>query len=199
MDWGAEIFYGVCTAVAFGLSWKRGGSIAIAGTLVAAMWLFQGMIYWSGQTFMGNLMGSMISALLLMLISRLKLEPALYVVMAALASQLYLHVTFRLHGPYVVPFYLAINVLYVVQLIALGWSGGKLVLDGLGDWMASVWRNRSSVYGWASCVAVGLREIVCSYGWNRNSLAYRAGFGRGCDRLADDGKSGRLCVSAEKG
>jgi hypothetical protein len=156
MDWGAELFYGVCTAVAFGLSWKRGGSIAIAGTLVAAMWLFQGMIYWSGQTFMGNLMGSMISALLLMLISRLKLEPALYVVMAALASQLYLHVTFRLHGPYVVPFYLAINVLYVVQLIALGWSGGKLVLDELGSWMADLWiRWRVVGMAWA--------QEACSY------------------------------------
>lgn len=139
MNWGAEIFYGVCTAVAFGLSWKRGGPIAIAGSLVAAMWLFQGMIYWTGATEAGNLMGSMISAVLLLMIASLPGSAAIYVVAASLVCQLYMHVTFRLHGPYVTPFYLALNVLYVIQLIALGWSGGKLVLDELGDWMADTW------------------------------------------------------------
>lgn len=146
MNWGAEIFYGVCTVVAFGLSWKRGGSIAIAASLISAMWLFQGVIYWSGMTIAGNMMGSMISATLLILIATLPWSRALGIIMACLVTQLAMHVSLRMHGMYADPFYLAVNVLYLAQLIALGWSGGKRVLDELGDWVADL-RVRWCVVG----------------------------------------------------
>lgn len=156
MDWAAELFYGLATALALGLSWKQGGPIAIAASLISAMWLFQGAIYWAGLTVAGNMMASMISGTLLLLISTLPRSGPLWTVMACLVTQLAMHVSIRSQDAYSDVSYIAINVLYLVQLIALGWSGGRIVLDELGNRVADFWAR------WG-VVGLARPEKACSH------------------------------------
>lgn len=130
------------TLCALGLSWKHGGPIAVVMTLVAAMWVFQLGLYMIATPFVGNMMSCMIDGALLLVVSTLSRSRPLMIVAAALASQLFLHFAFRQGHLDDELYYVAINVLYLVELLALGWSGGRIVLDTLGDWVADVWRSR---------------------------------------------------------
>lgn len=150
MLWGWETFYALITVVGLALSVKSGGARLAAASLVAAMWVFQGALYLARPAEVGNLTACMIDGTLLVMIATMHGRVWRSVVMLALVMQLFAHVWFRLgllpEGDYRI----YVNVLYVAQWVALGWSGGRIVLDSVGDWMAGFIMRccRSLAYGW---------------------------------------------------
>jgi len=135
-------FYAALTASALGLSFVRGGPISVVAVMISAMWAFQIALYFVIGSEVGDLIGSSINALLIVCIVNIPgARRSVWgrVIVASLIAQLVLYYFDAVRGG---SSDLAMNMLYVVQLIALGWSGGRVVLDTVGDWLADVWRSR---------------------------------------------------------
>ena len=139
---GWAIFYGIATFAAVGLSLKRGGPISVVGSMVGVAWIFQGWLYLIAPAEVGDMVGSALNvALILAVISLSRATIWGGVVVSSLLCQLFLTYASSITGAHSD---VARNVLYIIQLIALGWSGGKLVLDSLGRYVASLWRRGGS-------------------------------------------------------
>jgi hypothetical protein len=122
MEWGWEIFYGLCTALAAGLSLRRGGAVARAVCLMAACWLAQGLIYWLRSAWIGNYSGLLFDAALLILFFVFFHGYAWrWVIIAVLGLQLYIQFAYRTGDIDSVTADVMSNILYLVRLYAPLW------------------------------------------------------------------------------
>lgn len=148
----AAIIYGIATFTAVGLSLKRGGPISVVGLMIGAVWVLQGLLYAIAPPEVGDLVASAMNVALILAILSLSNERWAVVIVFSLLGQLSLTCYAAIVGTYSD---VCINLLYIVQLLALSWSGGKLVLDSLGDWLARArWSRRDTVAGvWSETVS----------------------------------------------
>lgn len=124
----ATAIYGVLTLCAVGLSFRKGGPIAVVGGLIGAFWFLQvGLMVlaepraWNVASMVCDMTLVLVVGVLVGLRPRLDLG----IIIAAILAQLALAVAFRQKFVADEVFRLTLNALYVAQLAALAWPERK--------------------------------------------------------------------------